>query len=312
MVSAPPRVLKRASDPVRIHPHMSPAEDSSVNDEQLAARLREALAKAVTARTIAAPATHSDLLQRIVETAAGVIAARAAALFLVDEATQELRFEVALGERADEVKEIRVPLGHGIAGGVALSGQPMAVSDAQQDERWATEIGERVGYTPDSIVCVPALLRGRGDRRARAARQGGRAVVRRRRHPDAEPVREPGCRRDRTVPRAAARDARRGHPPLGRHRRERRGRRGLDDDIRAFSAIEGDRAFVARCGSRELVREIGREGEQELARLPARSSRASPRTCGPAARRDQAARLVRQRSRTTASRASSGSPRSRS
>lgn len=127
----------------------------SRDDERFIAQLREALARAATARTIAAPATHSNLLQGIVETAAGVISARAAALFLVEEATQDLRFEVALGERAEDLKDVRVPLGHGIAGGVALSGQPMAVSDVQEDERWAAEIGERVGYTPESILCVP-------------------------------------------------------------------------------------------------------------------------------------------------------------
>ena len=125
------------------------------DDERLAAQLREVLAKAATARTIAVPATHSSLLQGIVETAAGVISARAAALFLVDEAAQDLRFAVALGESADALKDVRVPLGHGIAGGVALSGQPMAVSDVQADERWAAEIGERVGYAPESILCVP-------------------------------------------------------------------------------------------------------------------------------------------------------------
>lgn len=135
-------------------PSNSP-HDNRPDDERLAAQLREVLAKAATARTIAAPATHSNLLQGIVETAAGVISARAAALFLVDEATQDLRFEVALGERAEALKDVRVPLGHGIAGGVALSGQPMAVSDVQEDERWAAEIGERVGYTPESILCVP-------------------------------------------------------------------------------------------------------------------------------------------------------------
>src|SRR5439155_17387741 len=123
--------------------------------DEFAARLREALTKAATASTIAAPATHRTLLQMIAETAAGVISARAGALFLVDEETQELRFEVALGERAEALRGVRLPLGHGIAGGVAISGQPMAVSNVQQDERWAAEIGERVGYLPDSILCVP-------------------------------------------------------------------------------------------------------------------------------------------------------------
>ena len=267
MVSAPPRVLKRASDPVRIQPHMSPAEDSSVNDEQVAARLREALAKAATARTIAAPATHSDLLQRIVETAAGVIAARAAALFLVDEATQELRFEVALGERADEVKEIRVPLGHGIAGGVALSGQPMAVSDVQQDERWAAEIGERVGYTPDSILCVPLfyedavigvleLLDKEGaqsfddaDIRTLSlfANQAAVAIEQSR-------VQESTGALVAAILRSAVTDGN------GAEAAE-----SLDDDIRAFSAtLEGDEVFRRSLRLAELVHEIGREGEQEL------------------------------------------------
>lgn len=124
-------------------------------DERLAARLREALAKAATARTIAAPSAHANLLQRILETAAGVISAHAGALFLIDDAAQDLRCEVALGRRADALRDVRLPIGHGIAGGVALSGQPMAVSDVQRDERWAAEIGERVGYTPNNILCVP-------------------------------------------------------------------------------------------------------------------------------------------------------------
>ena len=138
-------------------PSNSPHDDRP-DGEQLATRLREVLVKAATARTIAAPATHSSLLQGIVETAAGVISARAAALFLIDETTQDLRFEVALGERTEGLKDVRVPLGHGIAGGVALTGQPIAVSDVQEDARWAAEIGQRVGYTPESILCVPLFF----------------------------------------------------------------------------------------------------------------------------------------------------------
>ena len=91
------------------------------------------------------------------ETAAHVIPSRAASLFLIDEATEELVFEVALGSKADEVKKFRIPLGHGIAGLVAVSGQPMAVSDAAEDPRQAADIAESVGYAPESILCVPLL-----------------------------------------------------------------------------------------------------------------------------------------------------------
>src|SRR5688500_8340791 len=91
-----------------------------LEDERFAADLRDALAVASSAAVIAAPVTHQRLLEMIVETAAEVIGARAGALFRIDEATEELIFEVALGPKAAEVRQFRVPLGHGIAGLVAL------------------------------------------------------------------------------------------------------------------------------------------------------------------------------------------------
>lgn len=126
-----------------------------LGDERFAEDLRGALALAAATGSIASPVTHLRLLEMIVETAAHVISARAAALFLIDEEAQELVFEVALGSKGEEVKKFRVPLGHGIAGLVAVSGQPMAVSDAERDPRQATDIARSVGYTPQSILCVP-------------------------------------------------------------------------------------------------------------------------------------------------------------
>src|SRR5947209_15168233 len=101
------------------------------SDERLAEDLRDALTLAATTGAIAAPSQHSLLLQSIVETAARVIPSDAASLFLLDVETQELIFEVALGQKAEEVKSFRVPLGHGIAGLVAVSAQPMTVSDGE-------------------------------------------------------------------------------------------------------------------------------------------------------------------------------------
>ena len=124
-------------------------------DERFAEELKETLTLAATAGTIAAPVTHSRLLAMVVETAASVIPSRAASLFLIDEEAGELVFEVALGSKAEEVSKFRVPLGHGIAGLVAVSGQPMAISDARSDPRRAADIARSVGYEPESILCVP-------------------------------------------------------------------------------------------------------------------------------------------------------------
>jgi GAF domain-containing protein len=123
--------------------------------ESLAGELREALSEAAVAGTIAAPTTHSELLEMIVQTAAQVIGAQAGSLFRIDEANRELVFEVALGEKGEEAKKFRVPLGRGVAGLVAVTGQPMAISDAQSDPRLASDIAESIGYMPQSLLCVP-------------------------------------------------------------------------------------------------------------------------------------------------------------
>ncbi len=132
-----------------------------LEDERFAEELRGVLVLAAAAGTIASPVTHARLLQLIVETAADVIGARAGALFLVDEAHDELTFEVAIGPKAAEVKRIRVPLGQGVAGLVAVSGQPMAIADAGRDPRHASDIAQQIGYYPETILCVPLFY---GDR----------------------------------------------------------------------------------------------------------------------------------------------------
>ncbi|MBI3965623.1 MAG: GAF domain-containing protein [Chloroflexi bacterium] len=129
-----------------------------LGEERLAHELRRVLTVAATAGTVAAPVTHFRLLDLIVETASQVIRAKAAALFLIDNATRELVFAVALGQKAAEVRKFRVPLGHGVAGLVAVSGQPMSIADAKRDPRQAADITERIGYAPESILCVPVFF----------------------------------------------------------------------------------------------------------------------------------------------------------
>ena len=123
-------------------------------ESHFAEELRQVLIKSALVGTLAAPVSHSRLLEMIVETAAQVINSAAASLFLVDDEHQELVFEVALGQKAAEVKKFRVPMGHGIAGQVAATGQPTATSGAA-DPRHASEISESVGYVPRTILCVP-------------------------------------------------------------------------------------------------------------------------------------------------------------
>jgi len=128
---------------------------AAAEDVQFAARLRRALELAGGVGTIGSQLSHAALLELIVATAVQVLHAEAGALLLVDEENEELVFEVAVGGRAESVKAIRVPFGHGVAGLVAMTGQPLAVSDAGRDPVSARDIAEQVGYLPTSILCVP-------------------------------------------------------------------------------------------------------------------------------------------------------------
>ena len=132
-----------------------------VADDRLETGLRDALRLAAASGRLASPVPHQQLLRMIVETAAHVIGARGASLLLVDEEREELVFEVAVGSEAEELSGLRLPLGHGVAGLVAVSGQPMAVSDAQSDPRVASDVARTIGYLPQALLCVPMLY---GDR----------------------------------------------------------------------------------------------------------------------------------------------------
>jgi GAF domain-containing protein len=123
--------------------------------EQFAEELRQLLSGLEATSIILAPFTHSRLLEMVVQTAMQVISAQAGSLFLIDEEAKDLVFEVAIGPKSQAAKQFRVPLGHGIAGMVAVSGQPMAIMHADEDQRLAIDIASSVDYVPKSVLCVP-------------------------------------------------------------------------------------------------------------------------------------------------------------
>jgi adenylate cyclase len=74
-----------------------------------------------------------------------------ASLFLVE--GDELVLKVA--EHLDEMGEIRIPLGSGIAGAVAQSGAAIRIDDAYADPRFNRDVDKRTGYTTRSILSLP-------------------------------------------------------------------------------------------------------------------------------------------------------------
>jgi GAF domain-containing protein len=102
-----------------------------------------------------------ELLAAIMRTATDLMNAETSSLMLLDEATNELTFEVATGDPAAEVAQMRVPADQGVAGWVLKNKKPALVNDVQKDERFYAQIDRASGYKTKSMLAVPLDIRGR-------------------------------------------------------------------------------------------------------------------------------------------------------
>lgn len=104
------------------------------------------------AKTVNSTLDLDRLLTLIVEAALSIVDATGGTLYLLDEEHHELWSKVLKGL---ELVEIRLPMGKGIAGYVAATGDVISISDAYLDSRFNPEIDSRTGFRTKTILCVP-------------------------------------------------------------------------------------------------------------------------------------------------------------
>lgn len=80
-------------------------------------------------------------------------------LMLLDPATDELYFEIVVGEAADKIRHLRVKVGEGIAGWVAQHRRPLVVPRVADDPRFAKRFDKASDFNTQSIVAVPLVCR---------------------------------------------------------------------------------------------------------------------------------------------------------
>jgi HD-GYP domain-containing protein (c-di-GMP phosphodiesterase class II) len=102
-----------------------------------------------------------EIRQRAMEAATRLMDAETASLLLVDEEKQELFFEVALGDKGELLKEIRLKIGQGIAGWVAQEGEPLIIADAQNDPRLFKDADKKSNFLTRNMICVPVKGKGK-------------------------------------------------------------------------------------------------------------------------------------------------------
>lgn len=99
---------------------------------------------------LTAEMNFETVLQLIVEQSSALLDAERATLYLLDQSQHELWSRIAQGMR-----EIRLPVGKGLAGYVAQEGKLLNIPDAYADARFDKSVDQHNGYHTRNMLVVP-------------------------------------------------------------------------------------------------------------------------------------------------------------
>lgn len=102
-----------------------------------------------------------EIRTRAIEAATRLMNAEVGSLLLVDELRRQLYFEVALGEKEEILKEVRLEYGEGIAGWVAEHREPAIVHDVEKDSRFYRGADEQTHFVTRTVIAVPVITKGK-------------------------------------------------------------------------------------------------------------------------------------------------------
>lgn len=112
-------------------------------------------------RILSSTLNLADLLREVMRLATGVVEAESSSLLLYDEKTDELVFDLALTEKENQLKSIRIKNGEGIAGWVASNKKSRVVNNAASDPQWTNRADEHTSFKTRSLLAVPMIYKGK-------------------------------------------------------------------------------------------------------------------------------------------------------
>lgn len=107
------------------------------------------------ARTLTTSLELEDILLAIMDKMANFFGPERWSLLMIDPAANDLYYAIAVGEDSASLRGLRVPLGQGVAGWVAATGNPLVVPNVSLDPHWSTFARNHPDLNIHSIACVP-------------------------------------------------------------------------------------------------------------------------------------------------------------
>jgi diguanylate cyclase (GGDEF)-like protein len=107
------------------------------------------------ARALTSSLELEEILGAIMDKMAQFFGPERWSMLMVDDVTNELYYAIAVGENTESLKGLRVPMGEGVAGWVASTGNPLVVPDVALDPHWSAFASKHPDLQIKSIACVP-------------------------------------------------------------------------------------------------------------------------------------------------------------
>ena len=107
------------------------------------------------ARALTSSLELEEILSAIMNKMAQFFGPERWSMLMVDESSGQLYYVIAVGENAESLRGLRVPLGEGVAGWVAKTGNPLVVPDVRLDPHWSAFSAKHPDLNIQSIACVP-------------------------------------------------------------------------------------------------------------------------------------------------------------
>lgn len=107
------------------------------------------------ARALTSSLELEEILGAIMTKMANFFGPERWSMLMVDEKAGHLYYAIAVGENAESLRGLRVPLGEGVAGWVAATGNPLVVPDVRLDPHWSAFAAKHPDLNIQSIACVP-------------------------------------------------------------------------------------------------------------------------------------------------------------
>ncbi len=167
-VKAPARAARAAAQPPRAQDVLAPpaARDraslearAQLLEQKLLMQTAKLQVMQEVARVSSGDVSLDEMLELFMDVVLRTTSTEHGSILLLTEDGQSLRFQCARGPAAEQLKQISVKVGEGIAGWVAKNGQSALSEDVSKDHRFTGSIARQVNVKPQGILAVP--LKGR-------------------------------------------------------------------------------------------------------------------------------------------------------